>query len=84
MEAIEVHNKKEIDLSRYEYEILNLLINRPEWVYFRRRIMELIWDEPGMSMDRTVDTYIKTIRIKIKVVKELTENETFLNFTKNS
>ncbi|PKL40539.1 MAG: two-component system response regulator CreB [Spirochaetae bacterium HGW-Spirochaetae-1] len=59
-----------LPLSRYEYEILCLLIRRPGWVFSREQIMEQIWDEPGESFDRTVDAHIKSIRAKLKNVRE--------------
>ena len=30
--------------------------------------MEMAWDSPEMSMDRTIDTHIKNIRSKLKVI----------------
>ena len=60
---------KKLQLTRYEYEILVLLIKRPGWVYSREKIMEMIWVEPEESFDRTVDAHIKTIRGKLKEIK---------------
>ena len=31
--------------------------------------MEMAWDEPESSLERTVDTHIKTIRAKLKAVR---------------
>lgn len=56
----------DLALSRYEYRILLVLIRRPGWVFSRERLMEICWDEPEMSMDRTVDTHIKTLRQKLR------------------
>ena len=56
-------------LSRYEHDILVLLINRPGWIFSREKIMDLVWLEPEESFDRTVDAHIKTIRAKLKSVK---------------
>jgi two-component system catabolic regulation response regulator CreB len=58
-----------LDLSRYEYRILRILIRRPGWVFSRSQLMEHAWEEPGISLDRTVDTHIKTIRAKLREVK---------------
>ncbi len=57
-----------LDLARYEYEILRLLIRRPGWVFTREKIMEMVWIEPDESFERTVDTHIKTIRAKLRSV----------------
>ena len=55
-----------LDLSRYEYRILEVLLRRPGWVFSREQIMEQVWEEPEASMDRTVDTHVKTIRAKLR------------------
>ncbi|MGD2030097.1 MAG: two-component system response regulator CreB [Desulfobacterales bacterium] len=58
-----------LDLSHYEYKILKTFIRRPGHVYSRDQLMDLVWDEPETSMDRTVDAHIKNIRAKLKTVK---------------
>jgi two-component system catabolic regulation response regulator CreB len=60
---------KILDLSHYEYKILKTFIRRPGHVYSRDQLMDLVWDEPETSMDRTVDAHIKNIRAKLKTVK---------------
>ena len=57
-----------LDLSRYEYRILQLLISHPGRIYSRSQLMDLVWEEPDRSYDRTVDTHIKTIRQKITAI----------------
>lgn len=58
-----------LDLSRYEYDILKTFIRRPGHVFSREQLMDMVWEEPEASMDRTVDAHIKNIRIKLKAVK---------------
>lgn len=57
-----------LSLSRYEYEILCLLTRRPGQVFSRQQIMELAWEEPDASMERTVDAHVRNLRAKLKVV----------------
>ncbi len=57
-----------LDLSRYEYGLLKTLIKRPGRVYTRDELLELVWDEPGESTDRTVDAHVKTLRAKLKLI----------------
>jgi two-component system catabolic regulation response regulator CreB len=57
-----------LELSRYEFRILEVLLGRPGWVFSRERLMEHAWDAPECSTDRTVDTHIKTIRAKLREV----------------
>jgi two-component system catabolic regulation response regulator CreB len=58
-----------LDLSRYEYNLLKTLISRPGRVFSRDQLMDMAWDEPDASMDRTVDAHIKNIRAKLKAVR---------------
>ena len=58
-----------LDLSRYEYNLLMPFIQRPGQVFSRDQLMDLAWDEPEASMDRTVDAHIKNLRAKLKAVK---------------
>jgi two-component system catabolic regulation response regulator CreB len=58
-----------LDLARYEYRILEVLIGRPGWVFSRDKLMELVWEEPEASLDRTVDTHIKTLRAKLRKIR---------------
>ncbi len=62
-----------LDLSRYEYQILEILISRPGQIFSRDQLMEMVWDDPGMSMDRTVDAHIKNIRAKLRKVRPDTD-----------
>jgi two-component system catabolic regulation response regulator CreB len=60
---------KALDLSRYEYRLLSLLIKRPGRVYSREQLMDQAWESPEASMDRTVDAHIKNIRAKLRAVR---------------
>jgi len=62
-----------VDLSRYEFRILEILIASPGRVYSRAHLMQLAWEEPDMSLERTVDTHVKTIRRKLKTISEDTD-----------
>lgn len=57
-----------IELSRKEYRLLKLLIQTPGRVYSRDQLMNHAWEHAAFSLDRTVDTHIKTIRQKIKAI----------------
>jgi len=57
-----------LELSRYEYGLLCLFVQRPGRVYTRDELLEMVWDDPGDSFDRTVDAHIKTLRAKLKAV----------------
>ncbi len=58
-----------LDLVRYEYRILCILIRRPGRVYSREQLMNLAWESPEMSLERTIDTHVKTIRQKLREIR---------------
>ena len=57
-------------LSRYEYGLLVTLLQRPGRVFTRSELLERVWDDPGESFDRTVDAHVKTLRAKLRAVRE--------------
>ncbi|MDM0014256.1 two-component system response regulator CreB [Variovorax sp. J22P168] len=57
-----------LELSRYEYGLLRLLVQRPGRVYTRDDLLRLVWDEASDSFDRTVDAHVKTLRAKLKAI----------------
>lgn len=59
-----------LDLSRYEYEILKVFINRPGHVFSREQLMNIVWEQPDTSLDRAVDAHIKNIRNKLRTVRD--------------
>jgi two-component system catabolic regulation response regulator CreB len=59
-----------LELTRYEYLILKLLLQQPEWVFSRAQIMDQVWQEPETSLERVVDTHIKSLRIKLRAVNK--------------
>jgi two-component system, OmpR family, catabolic regulation response regulator CreB len=46
-----------------------LLIKHPGHVYSREQLLQLLWEAPEMSLERTVDTHIKTLRQKLKAIR---------------
>jgi two-component system catabolic regulation response regulator CreB len=61
---------KPLDLSRYEYRLLAVLLKKPGRVYSRDQLLELVWDEPEASLDRTVDAHVKNLRAKLRDVRQ--------------
>lgn len=57
-----------LELSRYEYGLLETLASRPGHVFTRDALLARVWDDPGESLDRTVDAHVKTLRAKMKQV----------------
>jgi two-component system, OmpR family, catabolic regulation response regulator CreB len=58
-----------LDLTRLEYHLLLALMKRPGAICSRDALLSAAWGESAESTDRTVDTHIKTLRAKLKVVR---------------
>ncbi|MFO1449576.1 MAG: response regulator [Opitutaceae bacterium] len=57
-----------LELTRYEYRLLRALLGRPGKVFSRDELMTQAWEDPGASLDRTVDAHIKMLRAKLRSV----------------
>ena len=57
-----------LSLTRYEYLLLRTLLLSPGRVFSRQQLMDLVWKEAEESLDRTVDTHIKTLRAKLREI----------------
>jgi two-component system, OmpR family, catabolic regulation response regulator CreB len=57
-----------LDLTRYEYGLIEVLIARPGAVLARAQLMDKVWADALDSSDRTVDTHIKTLRAKLRAI----------------
>lgn len=56
---------KDINLTTKEFDILALLLNNPNVVYSREKLMEILWN--GSCDDlRTVDVHVRRLREKIE------------------
>lgn len=55
-----------LDLTRREYGLLALLLAAKGRILSREHLLERVWGLETDSMDRTVDTHIKTLRAKLK------------------
>jgi two-component system catabolic regulation response regulator CreB len=44
-------------------------VRRPGHVFSRDELMGLVWEEPGTSLERSVDAHIKNLRAKLRSVR---------------
>ena len=58
-------NQKEVMLTKKEFEILLFLARRPGRVITRRILLDELWDDNVVVIDRTVDVHIRKIREKL-------------------
>lgn len=57
-----------LQLTRYEYLLLKTFLQWPGRVFSRQQLMEQVWNGAEDSFDRTVDTHIKTLRAKLRLI----------------
>ncbi len=58
-------NGKSIPLTLKEFELLHLFMKNTGNAYTREQLLERIWDIDYVGGTRTVDTHIKTLRLKL-------------------
>jgi DNA-binding response OmpR family regulator len=56
-----------IKLTRYEYNIVRLLLTNAGKVYASDQIYEQVWSEPAINTENTVAVHIRRIREKIEI-----------------
>lgn len=63
-----VFNKgEEIILPKKEFELLRLLVSKPNKVFSREEIFSKIWGDNVIVGDRTIDVHVRKIREKIGI-----------------
>lgn len=55
----------ELELTSKEFDLLALLMSKPDATFTREQIMSTVWDENYWGSTRTLDTHISTLRRKI-------------------
>lgn len=67
-------SQQAVTLTLKEYELLHLFMQSPNIVFSREQLLELVWHQDYEGGTRTVDTHIKTLRLKLgKIAKEASE-----------
>lgn len=56
---------QKIHLPKKEFDLLSLLMSRPDYVFERDFIMEKVWGTEIVVGDRTIDVHIRKLREKI-------------------
>ncbi|PLS18319.1 DNA-binding response regulator [Bacillus sp. M6-12] len=59
-------NGQLLSLTLKEFELLSLLANNKGRVFSREHLLQSIWGDSYNGTERTVDTHIKTLRLKLK------------------
>jgi len=58
-------NGNTISLTKKEFELLVLLVGHPNVVFNRETLLEKIWEDDVLVIDRTIDVHITRLRKKI-------------------
>ncbi|MEK4028097.1 MULTISPECIES: response regulator transcription factor [Bacillaceae] len=59
-------NGRSLSLTLKEYELLSWLAQHPGKVFSREQLLHSVWGEEYNGSERTVDTHVKTLRLKLK------------------
>jgi len=62
---IVIKNEQELILPKKEFELLILLISKPDRVFTREEIFSAVWGDNIIVGDRTIDVHIRKLREKI-------------------
>ena len=68
-----IHEKR-VDLTLTEFKILQLLTKRPGWVFSRSQILDHLWGNDKIVLDRTVDVHIRNLREKLGALAYMVKN----------
>ena len=59
-------NGQPLELTRREYQLLAALVSAQGRILSREHLLDSVWGTASDSIDRTVDTHIKTLRAKLR------------------
>lgn len=59
------YNGKTLQFPRKEFELLSFLASRPGRVFSRDEILENVWGNEVLVVDRTIDVHVRKIREKL-------------------
>lgn len=57
--------KQRLELTRYEFRLLQTLLEQPGRVFSRAQLLDRIWDTPVASLERSIDTHVRSLRVKL-------------------
>ena len=58
-------NDEIISVTTTEFNIIHLLAMHPGWVYSRNQILDHLWGNDKIVIDRTIDVHIRNLREKL-------------------
>jgi two-component system catabolic regulation response regulator CreB len=67
-EARVLYGGRPLELTRYEFLLLQALLEHPGHVLSRAQLMDRVWHDAGDTLDRTVDAHVKSVRAKVRAI----------------
>lgn len=65
---------KKVGLTTTEFMILKILSERKGWVFTRDQILDHLWGNEKIVLDRTIDVHIKNLREKLGIAGKFIKN----------
>ena len=65
---------EKIQLTPTEFRILQLLASKKGWVFTRNQILDHLWGEDKIVLDRTIDVHVKNLRDKLGKAAKFIKN----------
>ena len=65
---------KSIELTATEFKLLKIFAERRTWVFSRDQLLDYLWGNDKIVIDRTIDVHIKNLREKLGAYGDLIKN----------
>ena len=65
-ERVAIRDGETVELTAKEYDLIELLMRNPRWVYSRENLMNVVWGYSYAGDYRTVDVHIRRLREKLE------------------
>ncbi|MCK4396889.1 response regulator [candidate division WOR-3 bacterium] len=65
---------KKVELTPTEFRILSFLSSKKGWIFSRDKILDYLWGDEKIILDRTVDVHINHLREKLGKAGKLIKN----------
>ncbi len=59
-----------LELTRTEFEILNLMVSHPGQAFSKEKLYNLIWKEPYFGNENVLNTHINRLRAKLRTASD--------------
>ncbi len=73
--------KKELELTRKEFEILSMLLKSEGYCFSREEILDRVWDDNTIVSKRTIDVHVAHLRKKLGSYGEYIRNKQGYGYT---